>query len=108
MRLPGRHGYFAEEALWVNEFMYNVCVGIATLPGPELEDTIDYADLLHLVKEANQKPRRLLEELLAELETRIHEAFPQICMLSVSIRKMNPPLGSAVECSEVKIEKTYS
>ncbi len=108
MRLPGRHGYFAEEALWGNEFIYNVRVGLPSLPGAELADTIDYADLLHLVKEANQKPRRLLEELLSELETRIREAFPQISMLSVSIRKMNPPLGCAVECSEVKFEKTYS
>ena len=38
----------------------------------------------------------------------VREAFPQISMLSVSIRKMNPPLGCAVECSEVKFEKTYS
>lgn len=108
MRLPGLHGYFTEEARWGNEFIYNVRVGLAAPPGPELQDTIDYADLLQLLMEANKKPRRLLEELLVELESRIREAFPQITTLSVSIRKMNPPLGCAVECSEVNIEKTYS
>ena len=73
-----------------------------------LEQTIDYEVLLRCVQEHMSKPTPLMETLVQEIETEIHDRFPQIASFWISIRKENPPMSGVVQGSEVVLEKKYS
>lgn len=83
-------------------------MGIAHKPIQHLDETIDYALVLQLIKERFSVKTDLLEKIITDCETKLKEQFPQILYLYLSIKKCNPPLSSKVESSEVMIEKNYS
>lgn len=73
----------------------------------DLDKTVDYGGLLHILLPIFNKPRALLEEIVFEFEILSLHQFPQIKFLSISVQKLNPPLGQQIGSSEVKLEKTY-
>lgn len=72
-----------------------------------LQQTLDYEQMLHIIRREFAITRPLLEELLWDIEQKIRAAFPQLRYLFISVRKMNPPLGADLDCSEVSVEKHY-
>lgn len=73
-----------------------------------LEQTIDYEVLLKCIQDHMSKPTPLMESLVQEIETDIHDRFPQITSFWISMRKENPPMSGVVQGSEVILEKKYS
>jgi dihydroneopterin aldolase len=73
-----------------------------------LEQTIDYEVLLKCIQDHMSKPTPLMESLVQEIETDIHNRFPQITSFWISMRKENPPMSGVVQGSEVILEKKYS
>ena len=54
----------------------------------DLSDTLDYLELVQLLRaEAARKPRQLLESLLEELCHSVHERWPQTCWIRMSLEK---------------------
>lgn len=97
------HGVFDEERMIGNEFNVNLSVFIPYNPdmkSDELEYTLSYADLYHVVREEMHLPRKLLEKLILKISERLKKEFPQIIRGRISIEKVHPPvrgmLGSAV------------
>ena len=72
-----------------------------------LENTINYEELLQLVKLNFEKTKPLLEELVQMISSDIETKFPFLSYLFVSIQKKNPPLGEDIESSEVSFEKNF-
>lgn len=74
-----------------------------------LDDSIDYAQVLQIIQQRFQQPTLLLETLLQDIETLLHQRFqPHMQHIVLSIAKQHPPLPAAVASSEVVLEKDYS
>lgn len=91
-----------------NQFIINCKLGIAHKPIQHLDETIDYAMVLQIIKERFSVKTDLLEKIISDCEAMLKEQFPQILYLYLSIKKCNPPLSPKVESSEVIVEKSYT
>jgi hypothetical protein len=89
-------------------YIVNIKVGFAAHnENLSLEETVNYEDLLEVVKTHFKEKAYLLEKLVQSMASAIKEKYPLIEYQSVSVKKNNPPLGTEVESSEVSLEKRY-
>ena len=68
-----------------------------------LEDALNYQDLYTIIKEEMEIPSKLLENVALRVIKRAKTTFPQIQKATISVAKMNPPIGGKVEASRVTI-----
>ncbi|HNB81279.1 MAG TPA: dihydroneopterin aldolase [Chitinophagaceae bacterium] len=109
VRLIGYHGLFPSEQVLGNEFIVNLEVQIAIPEAPlHINNTVNYAVLLDILKQNWHQRCDLLEELILKLEKDTYRHFPAIRHFRCSIQKRNPPLGVQAESSEVILEKAYN
>lgn len=98
---------YEEEKILGNQFVLNCKVGIENKKVNHLNDTIDYAKLLHIIKEYFNNATPLLETLAQNIERDIKTEFESIKYFYISIQKKYPALSAVVESSEIIIEKKY-
>jgi dihydroneopterin aldolase len=63
----------------------------------ELTDTVDYVHLNHIVKEEMAIRSKLLEEVAKRILDRMFLELEMIKKTSVSVAKINPPIGGNVQ-----------
>lgn len=94
LRFHAFHGLYPEEEKTGNEFEVNLAVDYT--PPAEIinaiEDTVNYVSLYEIIKNAMQQPRHLLETLAMEIAEKIHQDFPQITSIEITIQKLHPPV----------------
>jgi 7,8-dihydroneopterin aldolase/epimerase/oxygenase len=94
-RLFAAHGLHDEEAMTGNEFEVNASVSfIPTDTITSISGTIDYTRISNLIKEEMKKRKQLLETVAQEIASKLKQAFPQIVNLSISIKKLTPPIAN--------------
>ncbi len=95
IRIFAHHGIYEEEKILGNEFELNITVKHSPqrLPVKRLEDTIDYVAVYHLVKQRMSVPTPLLETLATAIASEILEKFVLAEEVSISIRKLHPPVS---------------
>lgn len=102
------HGLYPEERIIGNDFILDVFV---TIPGTthidHIADTVNYQGLYNIVKKVMAIPQPLLEQVVYSITDAIKEKYPEIQKSSVTLRKMNPPMGATIRNSMVSLEKTY-
>ncbi|HEX2535442.1 MAG TPA: dihydroneopterin aldolase [Chitinophagaceae bacterium] len=94
MRFFAGHGLYAEEAIIGNEFEVDVRL---TFPAPtdeihSIEETVNYVEVFRLASETLSGRKGLLETCAMQLAARLRETFPKISQVSVSIKKVHPPI----------------
>lgn len=103
VRFRAYHGLYPEERQKGNDFVVNM--QIKYIPQQEiitdLQQTINYATLFDIVNAIMQKPVDLLETLVQTIAKTVHEQFPQIKEVNVSVEKLNPPIDSFTGSTEV-------
>jgi len=57
-----------------------------------INDTINYADIYNIIRERMNVPTPLLETVVMEIGDEIHNEFPQLKAIKISLKKMNPPI----------------
>ena len=67
----------------------------------DLEDALNYQLIYNIVKEEMSVPSNLLEHLAGRILRHFQRMFPEITSATVSISKLNPPLGGEVGASRV-------
>ncbi len=89
------HGIYEEEKILGNEFEVNITVTLfpKSLPVKHLEETIDYVSVYELVKTRMAIATPLLETLVTEIAEQIISQFSLAESVSISIRKVNPPIS---------------
>lgn len=94
VRFRAYHGLHPEERQKGNDFVVNMQVGYVPQSGTilSLEDTIDYATLFDIINVTMQKPVDLLETLVQTIAHAVHDQFPQVIQINVSVEKLNPPI----------------
>lgn len=75
----------------------------AACTSDQLEDTLNYAGLYDLVKSEMETPSQLIEHLAGRIHTSIRERYPQIAQLSVTVAKLDPPVGGRMEAAEITL-----
>jgi dihydroneopterin aldolase len=98
---------YPQEKILGNTFVINAKVGIEYKKVDNLNETVDYERILHIIQYRCEKPTPLLEELVYLIEQDVLKECPSMKSFYLSIQKMNPPLGANVKSSEVSIERTY-
>ena len=104
MRFFAHHGCFAEEKTIGNYFIVDFAAETdmtAASGSDDLEDALNYQLIYNIVKEEMSVPSNLLEHVAGRILRHFRSMFPEIASASVSISKLNPPLGGEVGASRV-------
>ncbi|MEO6289935.1 MAG: dihydroneopterin aldolase [Ginsengibacter sp.] len=96
------HGIHEEEKILGNDYVIDVSVEFHenTPVITSIHETINYAEIYRIIKMRMEIPTPLLETVLMEIGSEIHEQFPQLRSINICIKKVHPPIegieGSAV------------
>lgn len=92
--LHAYHGLYAEEKVLGNDFELNITVSYVPkkLPVQHISDTIDYVAVYELAKKRMALPTPLLETVVTEMGEEILAQFSLAEEVSISIRKIHPPI----------------
>ena len=110
MEFYAYHGCFREEQIIGNKFTVTLTVETdLSIPAEsdELSDAVNYQELYKLVKKEMEITSKLLEHVAKRIVVSIHQSFPAIKKITVSISKLYPPVGGKVEASRVVLTKSF-
>ena len=100
IKLYANHGCLEEEAKIGSEYRVDVEVKAnlrKSSKTDDLTDTVDYVHLNHIVKEEMAIRSKLLEEVAQRILNRFFKELKMIKKATVSVAKINPPIGGNVE-----------
>ncbi len=88
------HGLYEDEKKIGGSYEINVSVSHypAAVPVMHIHETIDYTAVYALLLKHMQQPKLLLETVTTIIVEDIFDSFPQAAEVSISIRKINPPV----------------
>ena len=104
------HGVYEEEKEKGNTFIVNLRVTgefDQAIRQDKLEGTIDYEKLFDLVRQEMEIPSNLLEHVVGRIRTAIKKAFPEIESISISLEKLNPPIGGNLKSTRITLSEAY-
>jgi len=104
----GKHGYYDEERREGNHFELDVIAKgnfIAAIEDDDLNQTFNY----EIVKEVAQRvfkgpSEKLIESLCSRIGNEIFERSTITKELTISLRKLNPPIGVPAEYAEITMK----
>ena len=100
IRLYANHGCLNEEAMIGSWYRVDIEVNVDLTKSSisdDLEDTVDYVQLNHIVKEEMVIRSKLLEEVANRILDRFFLELKMIKSATVSVAKLNPPIGGNVQ-----------
>lgn len=100
IKLYAFHGCLDEEAKIGSEYRVDVQVKAnlkKSAKTDDLADTVDYVHLNHIVKEEMAIRSELLEQVAQRILDRFFKEIRMILKATVSVSKINPPIGGNVE-----------
>jgi len=100
IKLYANHGCLNEEALIGSWYRVDIEVDVdltKSSVSDDLEDTVDYVHLNHIVKEEMSLRSKLLEEVAKRILDRFFLELKMIKSATVSVAKLNPPIGGNVQ-----------
>ena len=106
MEFYAYHGYYTEERQIGTTFLVSVTLDVdfsATERSDELTDTLNYELVYNVVRHEMKTPSKLLEHVAYRLRDALTTHFPTVTHASVTVTKLNPPLGGKVKGASVKI-----
>ena|ERR1035437_5322157 len=103
------HGIHEEEKILGNDYVIDAFVEFHE----ELEvitsihDTINYVDIYNIIRERMSVPTPLLETVVMDIGNEIHNEFPQIMSINISLKKMFPPIEGIQGVAGVNWQKQF-
>lgn len=108
LELEGRHGVFDEERAGLQPFVYDVELEVDEPHADGLEQTVDYREVVALIREVSGgRQFRLLETLAATLADAMLARFPARTVV-VRVRKPHVQLGLPVEHAAASVRRERS
>jgi len=102
------HGHFKEEQIVGNRFLIDLEIETdLELAGlsDKIEDATDYSVACRVVKQEMEKKSKLLENIAKRILDSLYANMKNIRKATVSIKKMNPPVGTKVGSVSVIMSK---
>ena len=106
IRVYAHHGCLKEETLIGSDYRVDLEIKAnlkTSANTDELVDTVDYVLLNIIVKEEMQKPSKLLETVASRILNRIFIEDLSVKKATISVSKLNPPIGGDVEMVTIKM-----
>lgn len=106
MKFYAYHGCFREERVIGNHFIVDFeCTTDMSkaMLSDNIEDTVNYQAVYSVIKEEMMIPSNLLEHVAGRILKRIKAEFPAINSATISVSKLNPPLGGEIAASRVEL-----
>jgi dihydroneopterin aldolase len=100
------HGCLIEEGKIGSDYTVNLKIKTNLKQSAEtdqLSDTVDYVQLNKIVKEEMAVRSHLLEHVAKRINLRVLAEIPSIEKTTVSVSKINPPIGGDVESVTIKM-----
>jgi 7,8-dihydroneopterin aldolase/epimerase/oxygenase len=105
LELPGRHGALERERETEQLFVYDLELELDEPAADELEQTVDYREVVALVRELSETRQfHLLETLAATLADAMLARFPAESVY-VRVRKPQVVLGAPVEHTAASVRR---
>ena len=103
------HGIYEEEKMLGNEYVVNVSVAFVEKDTviEHIHDTVNYAVIYNIIKKRMSIPTALLETIAMQIGNEIHTIYPHLKSISISIKKMHPPIEGMQGAAEVKWQKEF-
>jgi dihydroneopterin aldolase len=104
IRVFSNHGCLTEEEKIGSDYIVNLSIDANLLKAAqsdELEDTVDYVSLNNIVKEEMAKRSKLLENVGYRIIERILAEHTEITYVTVTVSKINPPIGGDMEAVSI-------
>jgi dihydroneopterin aldolase len=108
IRVFANHGCLKEETAIGSDYRVDVVVNAdlsKSAQTDDLCDTVDYVFLNKVVREEMAKPSKLLETVAQRIIDRILNEDRLVTKVSVSVSKINPPIGGDVEMVTIKLSE---
>ncbi|MEX0987233.1 MAG: dihydroneopterin aldolase [Bacteroidales bacterium] len=103
------HGHYKEEQIVGNRFLVDLEMETdMTIPAASdsLDDAVNYQVAYRLVKEEMKQPNsNLLENIGKRILDAIYREMEGIISATITIRKMNPPMGGPIKNVSVKMTR---
>ena len=103
------HGVAKEEELIGTYFLFDLVVDVDmenSIHSDHLTDTVDYSQLVELIKIENKQRSKLLEHLGGRIIKKIFDRFTKVDKIKLSIQKINPPISAELESVGVILEES--
>lgn len=103
------HGIHEEEKILGNEYSIDASVEFHERDEviEHIGETIDYAIVYSIIKKRMSIPTPLLETVVMKVGTDIHQEFPGLKSITISIKKMNLPIEGMQGFAEVCWHKEF-
>jgi dihydroneopterin aldolase len=106
LEIPGRHGATPEEHERDQPFLYDLELELQEPKADRLEDTVDYREVVELVREVSaSEERQVLEALAAAVADALMERFP-LERARVRVRKPEVRLEAPVDWTAASVERS--
>lgn len=94
LRFFSEHGMYAEEKKVGNQFEIDLTVSYKAPKHviTSIEETVNYVEIYRIVEEEFLGHKHLLETCAMQICDKLHETFPEIKQIDISIKKINPPI----------------
>lgn len=100
MRFYANHGCFSEERAIGTYFKVDMVLVVDTAKAQQsddINDTVSYLEVYHVVKKEMMQPSHLLEHVADRIGKAVLSSFDGVSQLEVTIHKLNPPLGGQMD-----------
>ena len=102
------HGLFEEERILGNNFVVSIDVDFESAQTiATISDTIDYSTIYEIVKRRMAIATDLIEIVGQDILSEIHQKFPQVKQIKISIQKSNPPIVGFKGNVGVSLQKNF-
>ena len=111
IRVFAHHGCLKEETVVGSNYRVDVAVSAnldKSSKTDDLKDTVDYVTLNSIVVDEMGFPCKLLETVARRIIARFFNECAEVDWASVSVSKLNPPIGGDVEKVTVMLEEKRS
>ena len=109
VRLYAFHGVLEQERQVGGEYSVSICADYnieQATQSDNVNDTLNYALLLDIIKREMAIPSNLLEHVAGRIGKEVFKDFPEAERVMVRITKVNPPLG--VRCAGASVSATFN
>ncbi|TDU43521.1 dihydroneopterin aldolase [Gelidibacter sediminis] len=108
IRVFAHHGCLQEETKIGSDYRVDLKIKANLQPSAnsdKLSDTVDYVLLNRIIKEEMRVPSYLLETVAKRILNRIFKEDQLVTKATVSVSKLNPPIGGDVEKVTIKLSE---